>query len=179
MAATVVINRYTGTGPTKTPITGINTRLNAYDGHSTSDTSNSILIPNSGTNYSFWAPTRLQVTAITGGTVNNIKWFTDGANGLGTGVVLNVATATSYTQATGTTGTTGTVLNTTNYPSLSGAPVSAFTYTSGSPLSVSGSTSTAADLGDFVVLQVAVSSTAAQGTTAQETITWRYDDTSA
>jgi len=181
MPATVIINRWTGTSgaPTKTNVTSINSRLNAEDAHSTAGTANSILIPAAGTNYSFWAAFRLAISAITGGTVNNIKWFTDGANSLGTGVAANVATATSYVQATGTVGTTGNILNTTNYATLAGATASAFTYTSGSPLAVSGSSSATGDLGDFVVLQTAISTTAAQGATPQETVTFRYDDTSS
>ncbi len=65
MAATVTIRRWTGSSgaPTKTNITSINTRANAEDAHSTAGTSNSILIPTSGTNYSYWVATRLSVDA--------------------------------------------------------------------------------------------------------------------
>lgn len=179
MAATVKIRRWTGNTPTKTDITGINTRLNAEDAHTTAGTSNSILIPSSGTNYSYWATFSLQITAITGGTVDNLKWYTDGGNGLGTGVGLNVGKATSYTQATGTTGETGTQLTTGNYPGLSGSPSNAFAYTSASPLSLSGSSNTTGDVGDLVVLQLTVGTTASQGATPAETMTFRYDDTSS
>lgn len=181
MPATVIINRITGASgsPTKTNVTGINTRLNAEDAHSTAGTTNSILIPPTGTNYSFWAAFRLAITAITGGTISNIKWFTDGTNSLGSGVAAVVNTATAYTQATGTPGTTGTQLTTGNYPTLAGAPVSAFNYTSASPLSVAGSSSAVGDVGDIVVLQTTVASTAGQGATPQETVTFRYDDTSS
>lgn len=179
MPATVQIRRWTGSTPTKTDVTSINSRLNAYDGHSTADTSNPILIPPTGTNYSFWATFCLYVAAITGGTVNNIKWYTDGSNGLGTGISLKVsANATSYTQATGTDGQSGTVLNNTNYPGV-GTPANAFDYTSSSPLSVTGSTTGTGDVGNLVVLQLEVASTASQGATPQETITWQYDDTSS
>jgi len=178
MPATVQIRRWTGATPTKTDITSINTRLQADDTHTTAGTTSPILIPASGTNYSYWATTALYVSAITSGTVNNIKWYTDGANSLGTGVGLLVSGAAStYTQATGTTGTTGTVLNNTNYPGV-GTPVSAFTYTSGSPLAITGSTTSAADVGTLVVLQITVDNTAGQGASATETITWQYDDTS-
>jgi hypothetical protein len=185
MAATVIINRFTGTSAgTKTAITGINTRANAEDAHSTAGTSNSILVPAAGNNYSFWVTTKLEVTAITGGTVNNIKWYTDGSNNFGTGVTALVALASTganagYRQATGTTGTTGTVLNGTNHTGLDGAPVDPFTYTSGSPLSITGTTSTAADVGTFVVYQIVVASTASSGATGSETFTFQYDDTSS
>lgn len=181
MPAVVIINRFTGTSgaPTKSNVTGINTRLNAEDAHSTAGTTNSILTPAAGSNYSFWAAFRLAISSITGGTISNIKWFTDGTNTLGTGITLNVATATGYTQATGTAGTSGTQLTTGNYPTLAAAPSNAFAYNSTSPLSVAGSSSATGDVGDYVVMQLAVATNATQGTSPQETITWRYDDTSS
>lgn len=183
MAATVLIRRLTGAGPTATDITSINTRANAEDAHSTGGTSNSILVPTSGTNYSFWVSTRLDVTAISSGTVDNLKWYTDGSNNFGTGVTCVVSTAAVYDQATGTAGTTGDELTVANYGNgttdLDGAPANAFGYTSGSPLSVTGSTTGTGQFGSRVVYQIAVDDTAASGATAQETFTWRYDDTSS
>lgn len=179
MAATVQIVRLTGAGPTATDITSINTRANAEDAHTTAGTSNSILVPTSGTNYSYWVVTRLNVTAITAGTVDNVKWYTDGTNNFGTGVTCKVNTATGYVQATGTAGTSGTQLTTGNYATLAGAPTDAFAYTSGSPLSVTGTTTATGQFGDRVVYQIEVGTTAASGATAQETFTWKYDDTSS
>lgn len=179
MAATVIINRLTGAGPTATDITSINTRANAEDAHTTAGTSNSILVPAAGTNYSYWVVTRLNVTAISSGTVDNLKWYTDGSNNFGTGVTCKVNTATGYVQATGTAGTSGTQLTTGNYATLAGAPTDAFAYTTGSPLSVTGTTTGTGQFGDRVVYQIEVGTTAASGATAQETFTWRYDDTSS
>jgi hypothetical protein len=179
MAATVQIVRLTGAGPTATDITSINTRANAEDAHTTAGTSNSILVPTSGTNYSYWVVTRLNVTAITAGTVDNVKWYTDGTNNFGTGVTCKTNTATGYVQATGTAGTSGTQLTTGNYATLAGAPTDAFAYTSGSPLSVAGTTTVTGQFGDRVVYQIEVGTTAASGATAQETFTWKYDDTSS
>lgn len=179
MAATVLIRRLTGAGPTATDITSLNTRANAEDTHTTAGTSNSILVPAAGTNYSYWVATRLDVTAITAGTVDNIKWYTDGSNNFGTGVTCKGNTATTYVQATGTAGTTGIQLTTGNYSTLAGAPTDVFAWTTGSPLSVAGTTSSVAQVGDRVVYQIEVGTTAASGATAQETFTWRYDDTSS
>lgn len=180
MAATVTIRRWTGTtgSPTKTDITSINTRANAEDAHTTAGTTNSILVPAAGSNYSYWVATRLSVDAITAGTVNNIKWYTDGSNNFGTGVTATGNTATSYVQATGTAGTTGIQLTTGNYSTVT-TPVDPFTFTSGSPKSVTGTISATGDLGDFFVYQLVVGTTAASGATAQETFTWQYDDTSS
>lgn len=178
MASTVIINRLTGAGPTATDITSINTRANAEDAHSTAGTTNSILVPVAGSNYSFWVVTRLNVTVINSGTVDNVKWYTDGANNFGTGVTALANQATAYTQATGTTGTTGTLLNTTNYPTVT-TPVDPFTFTSGSPLAVTGTTTTTGQFGNYVVYQIVVGTTAVSGATATETLTWKYDDTSS
>lgn len=175
----VQIRRKTGATPTNTNVTGINTRLNAEDAHTTAGTTNPILIPPSGTNRSFWAVFRLFFNGSGTGTINNLKWYTDGANSLGTGVGLVAQRATGYVQATGTVGETGTELNTSNYATLTGAPVNAFTLTSASPLSLDGTITNPnnAEFGDHVVVQLTVGSTAAPGATATETITWQYDST--
>ncbi len=181
MAATITIRRWTGPvgSPTKTNITSINTRANAEDAHSTAGTTNSILVPVAGTNYSYWVSTRLSVDAITNGTVDNLNWYTDGSNNFGTGVNCKGNTATSYVTATGSPGTSGTQLSTTNYTSLTGAPVDVFALTASTPKVVSGSTATTGDFGDFFVYQIEVGSAAGSGATAGETFTWKYDDSSS
>lgn len=181
MPATVTIRRWTGStgSPTKTDITSINTRANAEDAHSTAGTTNPIQIPSSGTNYSYWVATRLSADTSPSGTINNIRWYTDGANGFGTGVTCKMNTATSYVQATGTPGETGTQLTTGNYSTLAGAPSNAFGFTSASPKTVSGSINnpSTGDFGDFAVYQIEVGTTAGPGATATETFTWKYDET--
>lgn len=178
MAATVLVRRLTGSGPTATDITAINSRANSYDGHSTGDTTYPIQVPTSGTNYSYWVVTRLDATVTPATSIGNIKWYTDGSNGLGTGITMKVNTATGYVQATGTQGTTGNILNTTNYSTLAGSTSDAFGYTSGSPLSVSGSISNpnTGQFGDYVVYQIEVGTTAVAGPSNQETLTWQYDE---
>jgi hypothetical protein len=181
MAATVTIRRWTGDagGPTKTNITSINTRANAEDTHTTAGTTNSILIPSVGSNYSYWVSTRLSIDAITSGTVDNIKWYTDASNNFGTAVTCIGYTAATYVQATGTAGTTGTELTVGNHAGLNGAPVNVFTYDSTTPASVTGTATGTGDLGHFFVYQIVVGTTAVSGATASETFTWKYDDTSS
>lgn len=185
MAATIIINRLTGAGPTLNEISSGGdgkTRASTSDNHYTTETTNPIPIPTAGTKYSYWVVTRLQCTVAPSGTVNNLKWYTD-AGGFGTGVNVTVDTATSYVQATGTPGDTGTELTTTSYSTIAGTggggqPASdAFAYTSGSPLSVTGSTSGTGEFGDRVVYQFEVISTASAGDLADETFTWQYDET--
>jgi hypothetical protein len=178
----IQIRRLVGTTPGTAGavnITSINTRLNAEDAHTTAGTSNSILRPSSGTNYSYWAVTRLFYNGSGTGTINNIRWFTDGTNSLGTGRTLVVNTATGYVQATGTAGTSGTQLTTGNYATLAGAPSNAFAYTTGSPLAVAGSVTNPSTeyFGDFVVMQAEVADTASAGASTTETLSWRVDST--
>lgn len=179
MVATVIINILTGVGPTATDITSANTRANAQDAHSTGDTSNPIEIPSGADNFSFWRVTRLEATGAPDNLLDNIEWFTDGANSYGTGITNVGNTATGYVQATGTDGVTGIILSVGNYATLAGAPTDMFAHVTGTPLAVAGSTSTAVEFGDRVVFQVVVANTASAGTkpASPETFTWRFDET--
>ena len=185
MAATVQIGRKTGVAPgTLTDITAINTRANAEDTHTVAGTTNPIRIPSAGTNYSYWVTTRLNVTVTPAGTIDNLRWFTDGANTFGTGVTCVGAKASTgadagYRIATGTPGTTGTQLTQANHTGLDEAPANVFTFTSAAPKALVGTISNPAtgQFGDHWVYQVEVGTTAGPGATPQETWTWRFDET--
>lgn len=186
MAADVGIARKTGVGPTSTRIDSGggsgSTRASTSDAP-TPGTANPIPIPAAGTNYSFWVVLQLNAYTTPAGTINNIKWYTDGTNSW-TGVTVEVGTSPAYTQATGTTGTTGDQLTNTNWtggtltPSTPSAD-SAFGYSSGSPLSVTGTLSNPSTgaIGDFVAYQLSVGTGAGAGTLSAETFTFRYDET--
>ena len=179
MAATIIINRATGVGPTLTAITSGNSRLSTSDAP-TPGTSDPIPIPGAGTNFSFWMSTRLQCTVAPTGTVDNLRWYPDASNDFGTAVTLEVGTAAAYAQATGTQGTTGNELTSANYTGLAPADPAAdnaFTYNVGSPLAVTGSTITTEEFGHYVALQMSVGNTAGPGTVSTETMTWKYDET--
>lgn len=186
MAATIQILRKCGAaGATTTDITSINTRANTTDAHSTNDTSYPIKIPSTpGTNYSYWVTTRLNCTVTPAGTINNLRWYTDGSDTFGTGVTAVVAKASTganagYRQATGTAGETGIELTQVNHTGLDAAPGDAFGYTSAAPLALVGTITnpTTGEFGDHVVYQVAVDQTAGTGATTAETFTWKYDET--
>lgn len=185
MAATVQIVRKTGAAPgTPTDITGINSRANAEDAHSVAGTSNPIRIPSGSPNFSFWVTTRLNVTVTPAGTIDNLRWFTDGANSLGTGVTAVGAKGSTgadagYRIATGTPGTTGLELTQGNHSGLDEAVADVFTFTSGAPKSLTGSLTnpSTGQFGDHWVYQIQVASTAGPGATPSETFTWRYDET--
>lgn len=182
MAATIQVTRFTGAGPSETNITSINSRSSTSDNHYTTETTNSIPIPTAGTNRSFWVVTGLKAVTSPTGTIDNLKWYTDGNNGSGTGITVEVGTSSSYVQATGTVGTSGDQLTSTNYTGL--APTTpptdnAFTYTSSAPLSVTGSITnpSTGNFGNYVIFQYSVGTTASSGTSGQETYTWQYDET--
>lgn len=167
MAATVTIHELNGSGPTESSALS-NVR------HCSADVANDsgtypIAIPASSSNYGYVKSLRAKAAG-TFTSLSNWKWYTDGANGYGTGVTLKAQALAqgSYSQATGTQGTTG---------ANASISTDAFTYTSGSPLSLTGSISSAGvGTVQLVQLQMVVASTASSGTTGSETYTWRWDE---
>lgn len=176
MPATVEVVRLTGAGPTVTTVTSVNTRASTSDAPSPGS-ANPIPVPGAGSNYSFWVTTRLNCTVAPATNISNLRFFTDGSNGFGTGVTALAQSASSYVQATGTTGATGDQLSQGNHAGLTDAPVSPFTWTSGSPKSLNGSTSTTGQFGDYMVMQLVVGTTAGPGTVPAETFSFSYDET--
>lgn len=181
MAATVLIRRITGATGSQTAddITATNTRANAQDSHEVADVDNPVQKPTSGLNYSYWVSTRLDATVTPAGTIDNIRWFADGANGFGTGITCKGITATAYKQATGSVGDTGDQLNSTNYTTVTGATVDVFSHTSGSPKAISGTISnpSTGQFGDLFVYQIEVDTDVGPGASNQEQFTYRFDET--
>lgn len=183
MAATVTIRQWTGATAGTPSSSRTHIRMSTSDSTYTTETTNPIPIPGAGTNYSYWVSTRLSVDVTPTGTLNNIRWFSDGTSA-GTGLVVYGADASTgsnagYRQATGTPGSTGTQLNTTNHTGLDAAEVDVSGLTSGSPRSLAGSISnpSTGDVGDFFVYQLAVGTTASAGEMTDRTYSWRYDET--
>lgn len=179
MVASIKIMRWTGDigSPTKSDVKDTNTRGSAADAHTVSGVSNPVQIPATGTNYSFWVSTRLNADVAPTGTINNIRWYTDGSNNLGIGVTCLGQQASSYVQATGSSGS-GIQLSATNHSGLVGGdPTNVFAFTSSSPKSVAGSiTASTGDFGNFMVFQYVVDPSAQPGVSGQETFTWKYDE---
>jgi len=180
MAAIVHVYVHTGSGPSNTNTDSLgppNIRLKTAD-DATIDDANPIPIPTSGTNRSYWKTLTLWAETSPTGTINNIKFYTDGG-GFGTGITTYVGdeTSSTYDQATGTEGTTGDEM-VANHSEIT-AKTDAFTYTSGVPKDVSGSI-TNPDTGrisDYIVLQMDVGASASPGNLSDETFTIRYDET--
>jgi hypothetical protein len=155
--------------------------------NATIDLVDPIPIPTAGTKYSYWKQIYLYATAAPATQVDNIKFYTDGG-GFGTGVTLKAGDETptknsgsdaGYEVATGTPGDTGDEM-VANHAGLTGS-TDAFTYTSGSPLSVSISETSniinaIGETSNYVILQMEVISSASPGTLSSETLTFRYDE---
>lgn len=186
MAATIVIMRLTGANdlvggdnPLYTSITSASTRMSTSDA-AAPGTANPIPIPTSGSNYSYWVCTQLYSACAPDNSITNIKWYTDGTNSFGTGTNLLVSTASGYVVAAGTAGSSGLILSVANYATLAtGGASNAFQYTSNaaSKLAVAGSIGAATgSIGDRVIYQLRVDDTGVAGNSAEETLSWNYDE---
>lgn len=136
--------------------------------NATVDSSNPLEIPAAGTIYSYTKKLRAYMAAPPDTQVSNLRWYTDGNNGFGTGISVTVKNI----------GTTWGA----NYKTAMSGGADLFGYTSASPLDGDGTDTgpfvPAADdsyIGDLIELQMAVASTAAPGTLTAETLTLSYD----
>lgn len=162
MAATVQIVEKNGAGGTQTDKTSGTVRFKNAD-NATVDLNNPMVKPPSGTDYSFEKWLRLNVTGGTYSQITNIKAYTDGANGLGTGVGLWFKAVTSYATPAEATATTG--------------YTNAFTYTSGAALSLgAGPYTSTGEKGDHLVAILTIDNTVSGGVTPTETLTFAWDE---
>lgn len=167
MAAIIQIHEMSAlaTGINKTSGT---VRFKAAD-NSTVDTNDPIQVPPSGTNYSYTKKLRAYMEAPPTTNVSNLRWYTDGSSGFGTGIGVN------YKNLGNTWGA--------NYNTAMTGGTDLFTKTSGSPIdgdaTNTGPFLPAADntyIGDLLELQMSVASTASNGALSAETLTLAYDE---
>lgn len=162
MAATVQIIEKNGAGGTPTDKTSGSIRFKNAD-NATVDLVNPMVKPGAGLDYSFEKWLRMNVSGGTYSQITNAKAYMDGGNGLGTGVTL-------YAKAVTTFATPAEAAATTGY-------ADAFTYTSGSPLSLgAGPFTSTGEKGDHLVMMLTVGTTAAGGVTPSETLTVAWDE---
>ena len=162
MAATVQIVEKNGAGGTQTDKTSGNIRFKNAD-NATVDTSNPMVKPGAGVDYSFEKWLRFYVSGGTYTEITNVKAWMDGSNGLGTGVTLYAKAVTAYATPAEATATTG--------------YADAFTYTSGSPLTLgAGPFTSTGEKGDHLVMMLTVTTTASGGITPSETLTIGWDE---
>ena len=162
MAATVQIVEKNGAGGTTTDKTSGTIRFKNAD-NSTVDTGNPMVKPGAGVDYSFEKWLRLNITGGSYTQITNIKAYTDGSSGFGTGVNLWAKAVTAYSTPAEATASTG--------------YANAFTYTSGAPLSLgAGPYTGTGEKGDHLVMVMEVQSTASGGLTPTETLTIGWDE---
>lgn len=162
MAATVQIGEKNGAGATFTDKTSGTIRFKNAD-NATVDTSNPMVVPTSGTDYSYEKWLRFKVDSGTYTEITNVKAYSDGANGFGTGVACYAKAVTAYATPAEATSTSGY----TNF----------FTYTSGSPLTLgAGPYTSTGEKADHLVMILTVADTASGGVLTGETLTIAYDE---
>lgn len=171
MAATIQIHEMTtdaNTGVNKTSGT-----VRFKDTPSTSstavDTSNPLVVPTSGTNYSYVKKLRAYMEAPPDTNITDMRWYSDGTNSFGTGIAVTAKNL-------------GTTFGTHYKTAMSGGS-DLFGYTSGSPLDGDGTDTgpfVPADdntyIGDIIELQMSVASTATNGALSAESVTLAYSE---
>lgn len=176
MAATLLIREKNSAGQTPTDKTSGTIRFKMAD-DATVDLVNPMVVPGSGTAYSYQKWLRLHISAGTFTQVSNLRFYTDGASGYGAGVKLWAKTIGSFA--------TPAVPSTSNDPpQLSAADmIDAFTFTSGSPYDMDDlnagpfdSTGLPKDIGNYLVLVGEVEPGTAQGLKTAETLTFAWDE---
>ena len=162
MPATVQLVEKNGAGGTATDKTSGSIRLKNAD-NSTVDLVNPMVKPVSGSDWSFQKWLRKNITGGSYTQITNVKAYTDGGNGLGTGINLWAKAVASYATPAEETASTG--------------YANAFTYTSGAALSLgAGPFTGTGEKGDHLVLALEVTSTASGGLTPSETLTLGWDE---
>lgn len=178
MAATMLIREKNGAGETATDKTSGTIRFKNAD-DATVDTANPLVVPSSDTEYSFRKVLRPNVDG-TFTEVSNLRAYSDGANGFGTGrkMWVNDTAQGSYTQPAVPT-------ETNDPPQFPGATpmLDWFGFTSGSPKDLDSAntgpfddTSVPKDIGDYLNLVAELETTASQGVWPGETATFAWDE---
>jgi len=167
MAATIQIREMSAldTGVDKT--SGI-VRFKDADNNAV-DLNNPLVIPAAGSIYSYTKKLRAYMEAPPDTQINNLRWYTDGVNGFGTGVTV---TAKNLGVTWGA-----------NYKTLMEGGADLFGYEVGAPLDGDGTDVGPFDsgdddtyIGDLIELQMAVASTASHGSLTAEVLTFSWDE---
>ena len=137
--------------------------------NATVDGNNPIVVPGAGTAYSYTKKVRAKMTVAPNTNITNIRWYSDGGNGFGTGVGLvakNIGTTWGA-----------------NYKTAQAGGSDLFGYTSGASLNGSVTdpgpwvpASNGNYIGDLIELQMTVTSTASNGALSAEALTLAYDE---
>lgn len=167
MAATIEIHEMSD-ADTGTDKTSGSVRFKDAD-DATVDVNNPLQVPTGATIYSYTKKLRAYMEAPPDTNISNLRWYSDGGNGFGTGIGV---TAKNIGVTFGT-----------QFKTAQSGGSDLFGYTSGSPLDGDGTDAgpfVPADddsyIGDIIELQMSVANTAANGALSAETLTLAYDE---
>jgi len=172
LAASVVTYTYHGETPAGEQADNI--RFKAADDN-VQDFTNTIKIPTSGSNYSYWKHVAPVAVLPPANFINNVKFYVQGSVDW-PGCTLRVAQVANYSQAIGTQGVTGAEAsaNHPDHPTM----VDVNNYTQTNPLRLSGSigNTTGKIIDGYLLMQLEVTPSATAGITSQVTFVWEYDE---
>ena len=176
MAATVNVRELNGAGETPTTKDGGTVRFKNAD-NATVDLVNPLIVPTSNREYSFekWLQMYIGATGPSS-QITALEFYMDGAKGWQAGVKL-------WAKAVAGFSTPAVPTETNDPPNLDvngtpGAGTDAFTYTSGSPLSLGAGpfSSTSTAMGSYLILCLEVEIASTPALLTAETATFEYDE---
>jgi hypothetical protein len=177
VAATVNVREKNGTGETPTNKDGGTVRFKNAD-NATVDLINPLVVPTSNREYSYEKVLRMYIGA-TGPSsqITNLEFYMDGTKGWQAGVKLWAIVSTAYYQPAVPTETNDPPLSPVGHATPA-AMTDAFTYTSGTPLSLGTGpySTTSTDMGDYLYLVMEVEIGSTPALLATETATFEYDE---
>lgn len=169
MAYTVQVHEWTSTGAQTNKTGGALRFKNANNATVDTDSAMTRQTTAGGVDYSFEKYTRLKITGLstagsTAAAISNLRFYTDGANGMGTGITVFSKATTGFTAPAHPSSTTG----------FTGS----FTYVSTASLTLStGTHSALGHVGKFAVHLCRVTTGVTAGISNNETVTYAYDET--
>ena len=163
MAADVQIHEMTGNSA------GVNKTSGTVRFKSANETSvdanNRLQIPASGTTYSYTKQLRFYFNTAPSVDIRNLRAYTDGTNNFGTDVGVQYTLSSAFSANVNT--------------NISGTNI--FTKTAGSPISMdalnTGPHTSTGYKGDFLRIQMSITSSSVPGQLTAETLTFAYDET--
>ena len=183
MAATVIINEWTSAAAQTDKTSGTVRFKNANDANV--DLIDPLVVPGAGQEYSFEKWLRLRITDAGGFTqIDNLRAYSDGANGFGTGIKAWYATdGTFQAPVIPDEAQDPPKFNGPSTGSPGDDMADLFTASQGAPIDMDADNpgpfsdgSPAEHIGDFLVLVMEVEDTAANGVLSAETLTFAYDE---
>ena len=164
MAATIVVVKTYGAGPTGTQAADTTFGLKSVDDHATAPADAPVSIPDTGTNYSYECWMRFKCTVAPSNKCENFKiWSSGFSAGTGLAITVNSDAVTTYATPVVTI-------------SEKGTRVDFATKGSGAKISVAGLLDAENEVTDFSVFQLEVGSTATPGDIADQSAYYSYDE---